>query len=516
MKTTAAQTGNPIGIRFLLLLIPLFAAIAMSAFALVYPGQINAGLSTLELAAPAANPEVCVMTTDGEALLLPPETMTALAAVGEITPVHCLDTDGADGTSMRLLSMDAAALARAAYLIDGRMPQNETECIVVPLDTAETAIGAAIRPCLTDTDDPLTLTVVGIGENVHATLAPLTEDGTRFLVLTLPETADAAQIPVNTLYLSDCKTEDPIADVRAAYASTADARVKLQADNASAELKQHTEAAEEADNAILAHRITVQAIENRLDTAQLCVDELETNMMDAVAAVQAERQAFVSDMEFNEYYSLRQVDLIPRRDRAEEGFVLQEEAIEEINGQLLTAYAERDRIRAELARAQETAAQLEEAAVLAQKTLDEHRALAAQPNTAQEWSITAREDAPGHVRLTAHAAEQQTRMLLFAIIAFLVFTGVSVPVFARSKTSWCPTLRFALISGVIALPALFLGACILTRHVFGYHFPSLAASMPLQVFSPDTIWRAGLLLPFAMIISALTAYLGRRLSRTER
>ena len=60
MKTTAAQTGNPIGIRFLLLLIPLFAAIAMSAFALVYPGQINAGLSTLELAAPAANPAVAI------------------------------------------------------------------------------------------------------------------------------------------------------------------------------------------------------------------------------------------------------------------------------------------------------------------------------------------------------------------------------------------------------------------------------------------------------------------------
>ena len=182
-----------------------------------------------------------------------------------------------------------------------------------------------------------------------------------------------------------------------------------------------TALAEEADNAVISHQITVQEIENRLDTANLRVAEAETNMMNAVAVLQAEQQEFVSDMEYNEYYALRQVDLIPRRDRAEEGYAKQEEVIAEMNTALQTAYDDRDATLAELHHANDILSSLQEEADRAHAELEKQQARLAQSSQAQPWMISVREQHSGYAALDAHAAAVQQRALLFAGIALLLF-----------------------------------------------------------------------------------------------
>ena len=516
MTTSPDRT---VGIRYLLLLIPLFAAVICAAFALSYPGQITAALSSLEEAAPLANPTLCI---DG--CIVPDNALLDdFAKIGTAVPAVICDTETVDGTSVRITAMSANALDGAVRLTDGRMPQSAQECVAVALyPTTAPAIGTTIIPCgedgtallTSDGETPYLLTVVGIGENTLSALAPIADHDIGLLVYTTADT-DGVTVtaPILTdagisLLLTDCTVPDPYTAAQELCRNHSEAQTAYL--NAQAE-ETHTAllwAAQTADDAVTAQEILLQELDNRLDTATLRVTELENNMMDAVAALQAEQQQFVSDMEYNEYYALRQVDLIPRRNRAEEGYAKQEAVIDALNDELHTAYAERDAIAAERSAADATLTAMQTEADNAHAALD---AWNSQPRSRSvSWEITCAEQEPGTARLHDHAAASaETAWVLSCAFAAVFFIG-SIVVYSVSRRAGYSAIRFAVIAALTAIPAALFGGCVLTSVIPRHTFPALSDILAPAAFQPLVL----LLLPAAALLAALSVLLGHRIHRT--
>lgn len=489
----------------------LFAAAVSAAFAVSYPGQIAAALDTLDAASPLGNPQLSI-----SGIAVPDDALIAdISEIGDGTPAVCYDTATADGRKLRLISVGSDALPLLLQLTDGTLPQSPTDCAVVALSpNTAPAIGAALRPCdengealLSDAGTPCTLTVVGIGENMQSVLSPITEPTVDYLVYTVSDDAWHTEDAQNCLFLTSCRTDDPISAVQALHRKHSGAQTAYLAAQAEAQRIALLAAVTEADNAITEQQITVQNLDNRLDTAKLRVTELENLMMDAVAALQAEQQQFVSDMEYNEYYALRQVDLIPRRDRAEEGYAKQEATIADIRTRLQTAYAERDTIMAEYTEAQTILTARQTEAEAAQAALE---AWSGQPQIrAAAWDVTRAEQEPGYAALTAHAkARARDAWLLCGILTAVFFIG-SITVYSVSRRTVLTPGRFTVFAALTAVPAVLFGGCVLTGTVFAHAYPALTESLPLTAFQPMTL----VILPLTALIAALAAILGHRIRK---
>jgi len=508
-------SDNSVGIRFLFLLIPLFAAAVCAAFAISYPRQITSALDTYAYRSSLGNPQLCI---NGIAVL-DDALISDITEIGPYTPAVCYDTQTADGRKIRLMNIGYGAIAKAFDIIDGYVPQlTPYECAVVELTPGTApAIGSTIRPCdengevlLSADGTPCTLTVVGIGENIHSALSPITEPTVDYLVYTVSDEAWHTEDTVNCLLLDGCYSDNPYSDVQALYRKHADAQTAYLAAQTEAHRTALLTVAEVADNTVLAQEITLQNLDNRLDTANLRVSELEHQMMDAVARLQEEQQQFVSDMQYNEYYALRQVDLIPRRDRAEEGYAKQEAVIDAIQTELHTAYAERDRIAADHAMAEKKLTALLETANAAHAALE---SLKNQQQTTISWDITLAEQHPGYTILNAHAAFARQTALLWCAIAAAVFVVGCITVYSVSRRTVWSAARFSVTAILTAIPAVLFGEYILTNIVFSYRFPALTDTLTLPVVSAAALTTGFLLLLLTAVLTFLTALLGCRIHR---
>ena len=534
MKNQLSHTDPPHGARFTLLLIPLFAAAALAMLGIVYPMLIGDALQAQIDAAPLANPQLTVTSDTGDALYAEEQTLSRLSAIGNPVAVVRYDTETVDGLRIRLLATEDTALEDSFVLTEGRMPQNRTECVIVGLVPAspdiasavsgtDIGIGSAIRPCgkngevLTDnqTGTPCCLTVVGIGENVLSALAPITDSTVQLLVYTADDPCWQNPDTTDCLYLTDCSTDDPAAAVSAIASETAAARDAYRIALAEQRITAAAAAAKEADNAVIAHEITVQTVENRLNTANLRVSEAETNMMDAVAALQAEQQEFVSDMEYNEYYALRQVDLIPRRDRAEEGYAKQEEVIAQMNETLHAAYAERDAIAVELQHAADVLAGLQAEATTAHTALRQLQTQNEQGAQMQSWSITAADAHPAYVRLRAHAAAVRNTALLLCAAALGIYLVGSITAYAVSHRVTCSVTRALLSAIPVTVPAVLFGGCVLSAPIFAHAYPALQNTITLPLSFSELLPAGAAVLLLTVIISAGTAAIGCRLQHIQ-
>ena len=505
-------SDNAVGIRSLFLLIPLFAAAVCAAFAISYPRQITSALDTYTYHSSLGNPQLCI---SGIAVL-DDALISDITEIGPYTPAVCYDAQTADGKKIRLMNIGCSAIAMAFDITDGYVPQlTPYECAVVELTPGTApAIGSAIRPCdengevlLSADGTPCTLTVVGIGENILSALSPISNPTVDYLVYTVSDEAWHTEDAVNCLFLDGCYSDDPYAAAQELNRKHSDVQTAYLAAQAEKTRTDLLAAAETADNAILAQEIVVQNIDNSLDTANLRVAELETRMMDAVAALQAEQQQFISDMEHNEYYAVRQVDLIPRRDRAEEGYAKQEAVIDGIHGELQTAYAERDAIAAERDAAVQTLAELHSAAEQTHAALD---AMDSEPQIrAVSWDITTAEQEPGTAAMYAHTASLAKSAWLLCIALAAVFFIGSIFVYSVSRRAVISPSHFAVSALLAALPAVLFGACVLTDLVFAHTFPALTGTFALTGFSPLTL----LLLPITALLAVLSAVLGHRIHK---
>ena len=514
MKTTTARPDAGIGARFTIFLIPLFIAALLAMLGLVYPVLIGSALDACGKEAPLANPALVISsdigTSDADA-----QTLSLLSDIGTVIPVICSDTETADGLRIRLIAADSDAIADAFWLCEGRMPQNEGECVIVSQSPAVTGktVGAVLR--IHGTDDEA-LTVVGIGENLLSVLAPITEPDTQLLVYTVNDRLADDPTAATHLYLTDCKSEDPVAAVSSVYTQTAETRTALRVSREKERLQACELAAQQADSAVTAQEIVVLATENRLDTANLRVAEAEANMMDAVAALQAEKQEFVSDMEYNEYYALRQVDLIPRRDRAEEGYAKQEAVISQMNTDLHTAYADRDALAAALAQEKERLTELYTAADLAMTAMEQQQIITAQSGTVQSPRITTADQHPGYRQLQAHAAHVRDIALLLSVLALGIYLVGSLTVYAVSRRVCCPPARFLLCAACITLPAILIGAYLPARPIFVYSYPALRTSLTLPSPTAQALPIGAAVLLGSIAVSVIITVIGHRISRIHR
>ncbi len=508
----AAERHTPLlSAAVILAAVLLFAASVCAAFAVSYPGQINTAFNTLDSAAPLANPTLCIsgIAVTDDALI------ADISEIGDHTPAVCYDTETADGMTVRLISIGHAGITDALQMTDGSLPQSPTDCAVVALTRSTApAIGSAIRPCdengvalLSADGTPCTLTVVGIGENIHSALSPITDPSVDYLVYTVSDEAWHTEDAQSCLFLTACRTDDPFSAVQALRLKHADAQTAYLAARAEEHRAALLSAAAQAEDAVTDQQVTVQSLDNRLDTANLRVTELENRMMDAVAALQAEQQQFVSDMEYNEYYALRQVDLIPRRDRAEEGYAKQEAVIDALHAELLTAYADRDAIAAEHADADAVLTALQNTADEALAALDQFDS---QPQIrAAAWEITRAEQQSGIAALTAHAGEQtENAWLLCGIFSAVFFIG-SILCYAVSRRTMLTAGQLSLLAVLTAVPAVLFGGCVLTGAVFAHTYPALTGIFPQTAFQPMTL----AIVPLAVILAALAALLGHRITK---
>ena len=113
------SSDRAVGIRYLLLLIPLFAAVVCAAFAISYPRQINSALDACNFPASLANPQ---LTVSGIAVL----DDALISDISEISPynaVVCYDTQTADGKQIRLIGMNNGGINLSLHLTDGYPPQ---------------------------------------------------------------------------------------------------------------------------------------------------------------------------------------------------------------------------------------------------------------------------------------------------------------------------------------------------------------------------------------------------------
>lgn len=526
MKTKNSRTDTAVRIRFYLPLIPLFAAVVYAAWSLTYPTQITHTLDALYDRTPLSVPDVMIGTDDGSAPLADADTLSALAALTapehSVTPVTYCDAWNADGMQLRLISMASDVLGSAVILTDGRMPQNSSECIIAaaqPVPGYE--IGAAIRPCGKDgipflsaeNASPRTLTVVGIGMNAQTVLAPLTDGEIGILVYTADTVGLQDAETKELLYLPGCTD---VTAVSAIAEASIEARTAMRAALAQSSLDAAQQDMEAAEHALMTHQITVQAIANRLETAELRVTEAESNMMKAVAEVQAERQEFVSDMQYNEYYALRQVDLIPRRNRAEEGFAKQEAVIAQINDTLHAAYIDHEAIRAQLTESHAILDELQAEADSANAVYESALTASQQQTGAQTWIVTAKETVSAHRTLTGHAAAWQSKTALYAVLCTVLFVLLTAAAYARPCGKAWSVMQYALLTAGIGIPAVLLGGCVLTALVYSYTYPALSAASALEPFHADTWLRILPLLPLTAVIAAGSAILGKCLLRMSR
>ena len=508
MSKTSDRT---VGIRYLMLLIPLFAAVICASFALSYPKRIDSALASLERKTPLANPEIRIsgiITTDALA--------ADLAKIGKATPAVIYDTETAVGTPIRLNAMHADDLDKAIRLTEGRMPQSAYECVVVALyPTASPAIGAAILPCgedgtvllSADGKTPCMLTVVGIGENTLSTLAPITESSVGLLIYTTDASVWNTANAESCVLLTDCTVPDPFTAVQTISREHSAVQTAYLKEQTAQRRTALLAAAETADNAVTEQEIIVQNLDNRLDTASLRASELEKEMMDAVAVLQAEQQQFVSDMEYNEYYALRQVDLIPRRDRAEEGYAKQEAVIAALNEELHAAYAERDAIAAEREAAVDALTALHTAAEEALAILNTAEK---QTPATVSWEITCAGQEAGTALLIAHASSyEKIAWMLSSALAAVFFIG-SIIVYSVSRRPGFTAIPFAGIALVCAIPAILFGSCVLTNAVFRHFFPALTELFSQTVLAPSVL----LLLPITALLAMLSVILGHRIHKT--
>ena len=501
------------------LLIGILLSTALACYTTAFPVHIQKTLSTLDAQAPLAAPDAWI-TADGASLTLADETASALAAIGSVTKAVTLDADSAGGVRLRLTALPAETLSNAFVLTDGRMPQNETECVIVPCGAGADnlcKIGAAVRP-LAENGNPLTasyssghtdtviLTVVGIAENAVSATAALSDMTYQALIYCADTTA----------WITLAQTEECLL-LNAPYADTATLRQKLEAvymDNrdrqtavmrteAEVALAECQQAAETAADRVTAQQIALQEVTNRCDTALLRVSEAEENLLVANNALQLEKQEFVSDMEINEYYALRQTDLIPRRNLAEESYAEKQAEIDALAETLHEAYADRDAVAKELSYAQEQLELLISEQEQADTQLAEAKARAAEI-TAAPWQITLRTEESGCSALLALADRESAAcmvpvVLLSILTVFAIFLVFFAAGFRRSVG-----ITFLTACIPAALLGVLSGTCILPSVRFPYVYPALAHAVSVIVFHEGSISVALPPLLVSLLVSVVT------------
>ncbi len=441
------------------------------AYMLRLPNAMHTQLNEIDAMAPLAAPTAVISAKD-EDLILSDEAASSLSAYGTVVCATTMTYGTEDSVQYDLLALPQTYLSDAAVLREGRMPQNETECVIVPYSAAGDVLGSIGSAILLSSEadgTASTLTIVGIGENRHSALTHLHKRHTQAQILTTDTAAWCDTAPARDVVLLSVpadhtnpternhRIKTDILSVESSHYAEQLSALLAVSESAYAEAKAAADAAEEA---VHIAEISVIDAENKVDTATLRTKEAEANLLAASDALQLERQQFYSDMEKYEYYSSGQLALINRRDLAEESFAAQEAAILVLKETLDAAYLARDAANAYLAEMNAAHEKAVRHRDLALEALDRISAYTTGDRTAPQWEISLRTDEPDYLAAIARMEAARTEAAPYLFVA-LILTSVLSIALIRSDIAPNARIRFLLLPICAAVIGAALGGWLL-------------------------------------------------------
>ncbi len=266
--------------------------------------------------------------------------------------------DTADAT----LYTVGAEHAEAFYMLkEGRMPQNGSECVISSVRGAFYEIGDTL--VLWSGETPLyRLTVVGLADDGDSMLSAFVNKTDATVIPTVhiyrPEDGSRAAEGDALCYIAAITgTEDAnaSADALKLYAK---ANYEAETDTA---YVPDTDAMDAAQAAVNEAEIQRLRIVNQIASLDIAAREAEDAYLSASAALEYERQEFLSSMERHEAVRANQTQLITRKEAAEETFAKKEAELAVLYEEIEGVYAERDMLKFSLAEAQTAVAEAEAA-----------------------------------------------------------------------------------------------------------------------------------------------------------
>lgn len=430
----------------------LFSAI-FCAYSAVFPAYAASRIAALDQCAPLSAPDAVISCDDGSSLIVSDAAKTAFSALGTyylciVSDVFVTETDHADTSAKyRICALPKEMLTRVCILTDGRIPEENTECILLPLQsihavsvddtvTVSTAASAISASEISEVNPipSYTLHVTGIGANSISILSPLTDTEIDGILLVdektiLPQTLNSQTI---LCLFSETKNENALTDaISSIYKNTYSAQLAAAADALSAQDQQRKEAFHTAETQCSEQAVAVQSAYNQWKTAALRAEEAEHALLSAMDTLESERQQFYSDMEIYEYYTSDQLPLILRRDAAEERFAKQETEIADLREALAHAQTALGTAEANLNAEKEQLAILTKAKEAAEEAQNRAAAEAPTEQHVPAWHVTKRTEETGYdaamqlVRTEQHAVLPYLLsgiccMVLFAALLFFV------------------------------------------------------------------------------------------------
>ncbi len=422
------------------------------------PSAAKAQIATADGIAPLAAPTAVISASDPqEELILSSKAADMLSEHGTVVCASFMETRTEDALSLSFLALPQTYLSDAVRLHTGRMPQNETECVVVPLSAGGDTlshIGAAVAVPAGDTVS--LLTVVGIGENRHALLSHLADSGLHAQILTTDTAAwcDTSDAAVAVL-LSDAHTGHLHETIKNIEYDCASEQLNAYLASMQSAYDAAQAEADDAAEAVHAGEIAVLDAENKYNTAVLRASEAEANLLAAQDALDAERQQFYSDMETYEYYSSGQLALIKRRDLAEESFAEQEAAIAALLTALNEAYAARDTAAAYLREQNALQSVLLQTEAEAYSRLDRVSGYLTDDRIAPVWEVRLRTEEQDYLAAGARVRDARMEVLPYLCVSALLAVLLGTLLFRHT-----PNGKTRLHYGLCALCSTALGALI--------------------------------------------------------
>lgn len=334
------RRSAPAALIFLWLLFAL-AGLLFSVSAGALSETFDCSVSQIFSEYPLASPDAVISSE------IPPDKTDAamLDAVGRCVLAAAADIT-AEGRRMLLIGLPADCFSEAFSVGHGEEPSGCT-CAVLPLGESFPAVGETLPISDTLLPDGM-LTVTGIAENTLSRFPEYAAEYDCFLYTDLAAwNREAAEGNARLLVLYESAWRDDPQKADAHLASLAD-------DSAAERVFRYRDALErvrkdaEQEAELYAEELRGQEEQlSVLDTSLAALGEqiaaAEDALLSADAALERARQEFVSEMEYEEYFSANQTQMIEKQKKAEKKFSEMQADIDE----KISALSELYRTRAE-------------------------------------------------------------------------------------------------------------------------------------------------------------------------
>ena len=455
----------------------LTAAVYMS----FYP-RTEAAVGTVSDKTPGAIPELLISSD----VPFDAETLAFLETLGSSVVTAGADSGfSSSGKRCFVCSPDADYTRMTDYFVltDGRMPQNETECVILPLNGAKERIGDVL--CLGNG----TYTIVGCAENCRSCFSVYSRIDESLAVREDPITYTDADcilytvgdaLPGSIAFVSGCRDLSAAAKRAEAFASEHwDAyRARMAAATETA-LAERREKAKVLDDQITALTEDLAGLENTLARTEIGIAQTESRVLDLDRTLQKEIQDFNTEMERQENHSANEVNMIEQKKKAQVRFDAMQTELDDARKKLNGLYDTKEAVLLKIGQTEE---------LLEQKRTEASTALGIDTNgvTADTEVVTAAfrvtgetAEAYGTAALLERAREEGNRFRLPALLllALTLTAAILTGYFAGRGVTYTvfDGLWLLLCAALVSVLGAAVGGLLLPQIRYPHVLPALAA-----------------------------------------